>query len=76
MDEDEETRREYPLWLRIAMAALMLGAGAGIGALAQGGWAGVLFGAVVASPLALLAFLAPGVLAGILMVLEVFSCAT
>lgn len=57
MDEEDEARREYPLWHRAAMVALMLGA------VAQGGWAGVAFGALAAGPLA------PGVP-------EAFSCTT
>jgi hypothetical protein len=72
----EEEDPEYPLWGRILIAATVLGLGAVAGGLVAGGWMGALWGTIVAAPVALLGFAAPAVLGWIMVVIEVFSCAS
>jgi len=69
-DED----RDHPLWSRILLALVMLAGGAALGGAVGESWSGALWGALLASPLALLGFFAPGVLGAIFAVLELFSC--
>jgi len=68
--EDED----YPLWSRILLAVVVLAGGAGLGGVTGGSWGAALVGALVASPLALLGFAAPGVLGVLFALLELFSC--
>ncbi len=65
-----------PVLGAIADRRLVLATGAAIGGLAGDGWGSALFGAVVAAPIAAFGFMLPNVLLGILVVLEVFSCAS
>lgn len=76
MDEEEEEDTEYPLWGRSLIAATVLGMGALGGGVIGESWMGALWGTILSAPVALLGFAAPSVLAGILLVLEVFSCAS
>lgn len=69
-DEDDE----HPLWSRILLATTMLAAGAGIGGATGGSWGAALIGALIACPLALLGFVAPGALGVLFALLELFSC--
>lgn len=73
MAEDED---DHPLWASIAVAATVLATGAAIGGVAGESWGAALWGALLASPIAALGFMVPGFLAGLLLVLEVFSCAS
>jgi hypothetical protein len=70
-DEDDP-----PIWARFLIAKMVVMAGALIGLVAGEGLAGVLWGAGLAVPVAMLAFIVPGIFAAILMVLQVFSCAS
>jgi hypothetical protein len=75
-EEAEAAGRDHPLWARGLIAAIVLAGGAAIGGAAGGGWGGALVGALVAAPVAALGFMVPGFLLGILLVLQVFSCAS
>ncbi|MBR0681017.1 hypothetical protein GXW74_11005 [Roseomonas eburnea] len=75
-DEKEGTGRGHPLWARILIAAMMLATGAGIGGIAGESWTAAFFGALVAAPFAALGFMVPGLVIGVLYVLQVFSCAS
>ncbi|MBW6399462.1 hypothetical protein KPL78_16510 [Roseomonas sp. HJA6] len=73
MDESEEDK-EYPLWGRILIAVSMLGLGAMAGGLIGETWMGAVWGTILASPVALLGFVAPAALGWVMVVLELFSC--
>lgn len=70
-DEDDP-----PLWARFLIAKFVVITGALIGLVAGEGLAGVLWGAGLAVPVALLAFIVPGIFTAFLFVLQVFSCAS
>ena len=73
-DGADQEDDEYPLWGRILMAPIAFGASLGIG-WAFAGIGGAIMGGIIGLGLGLFAFLAPGVLAGILAVLEILgSC--
>ncbi|MEO3471270.1 hypothetical protein AAFN86_05320 [Roseomonas sp. CAU 1739] len=76
MSNDGEEDKDQRLWARIVIAAMVLATGAAIGGVGGESWGSALFGALVASPIAALGFMVPNVLLGILLVLEVFSCAS
>lgn len=72
--EEGDDDKEYPVWGRILIAVSMLGLGAMAGGLIGGSWLAALWGTVLASPIALLGFVAPAVLGWVMVVLELFSC--
>ncbi len=76
MSEDGEQDREVPPWARGLIAAMVLATGAAIGGVAGESRGAALVGALVASPVAAFGFMVPNALLGILLVLEVFSCAS
>ncbi len=77
MDEEEaEEDKEYPLWGRCLIAASVLGIGAMAGGLIGESWMGAVWGSALASPVALLGFVAPAALGWVMVVLQVFSCAS
>lgn len=76
MSEDGEDDREVPLWGRSLIAAIVLASAAAIGGVAGESWGAALIGALVASPVAAFGFMVPNALLGILLVLEMFSCAS
>ena len=76
MSEDGEYDGEVPLWGRSLIAAIVLASGAAVGGVAGESWRAALIGALVASPVAAFGFMVPNALLGILLVLEVFSCAS
>ena len=76
MDEDAEEDKEFPFWGRILIAVSVLGMGAFAGGLIGSSWAGALWGTVLAAPVALLGFAAPAALGWIMVVIQVFSCAS
>jgi len=73
-EDAEQEDKEWPLWARIMMAAVILGGGAGLGGAIGESWMAAFWGAVIASPVAWFGFAAPGAFAWILAVLQVFSC--
>lgn len=75
MDGDDEDS-DYPLWGRALIAATVLGMGAFAGGLVGESWMGALWGSILASPVALLGFAAPAALGWVMVVLQVFSCAS
>jgi hypothetical protein len=76
VEEDAEEDREYPLWGRILIAATVLGLGAFAGGLIGESWMQAFRGMILATPVALLGFAAPAALGWIMVVLQVFSCAS
>lgn len=72
--EEGDDDKEYPVWGRILIAVSMLGLGAMAGGLIGGSWLAALWGTILASPVALLGFVAPAVLGWVMVVLELFSC--
>ena len=72
----EEEDPEYPLWGRILIAATVLGLGAMAGGLIGEGWMGALWGTILVSPVALLGYVAPAALGWVMVVIQVFSCAS
>jgi len=64
-----------PLWARILIAVHLLIGGAVLGAVFGSGLGGALTGLMVATPVAMLAMFAPGVLLGLCVILELFRCA-
>jgi hypothetical protein len=71
VDEDE-----YPVSGRLLIAATVLGMGAFAGGLIGESWAGAGWGTILAAPVALLGFAAPAALGWVMVVLQVFSCAS
>lgn len=74
--EDGDEDKEYPLWGRILIAATVLAMGAFAGGLIGQSWMNALWGTILASPVALLGFVAPAALGWVMVVLQVFSCAS
>ena len=72
----EEEDPEYPLWGRILIAATVLGLGAMAGGLIAESWMGALWGTILVSPVALLGYVAPAALGWVMVVIQVFSCAS
>lgn len=72
--EDED--KEYPIWGRILIAASVLLMGAFAGRLLGESWMAALWGTILASPVALLGYVAPAALGWVMVVLQVFSCAS
>jgi hypothetical protein len=75
-DDDAEDDKEHPLWGRIFLAVVIAASGAGLGGAIGESWMAAFWGAVIASPIAWLGFVAPGAFAWILVVLQLFSCAS
>lgn len=76
MEEESEEDKEHPLWGRMLIAATVLGMGAFAGGVIAETWMGAVWGAILASPVALLGFVAPAALGWVMVVLQVFSCAS
>lgn len=73
---EEEEDKEYPQWGRVLIAVTVLGLGAFAGGLIGESWMATLWGTVLASPVALLGYVAPAALGWVMVVLQVFSCAS
>ncbi len=73
MDEEDQ---EYPAWGRILIAVTVLGFGAFGGGLIGESWMGALWGTILVSPVALLGYVAPAALGWVMVVIQVFSCAS
>ena len=76
MEDEGEEDKEYPLWGRMLIAATVLGMGAMAGGLIAESGMGALWGTILAAPVALLGFVAPAALGWVMVVLQVFSCAS
>ena len=76
MEEGTEEDKEYPLWGRMLIAATVLGMGAFAGGVIGESWMGALWGTILSAPVALLGFVAPAALGWVMVVLQVFSCAS
>lgn len=76
MEEETEEDKEYPLWGRMLIAATVLGMGAFAGGLIGESGMGAVWGTILALPVALLGFAVPAALGWVMVVLQVFSCAS
>jgi hypothetical protein len=76
MDDGVEEDKAYPHWGRMLIAATVLGLGAFAGGLLGESWMAALWGTVLASPVALLGYVAPVALGWVMVVLQLFSCAS